>query len=136
MKINVTFDSMEEFLKYVDVRGKVQTTFTDFSPREIEKIYEDRKKEGSASTDAEPTPAEEKPAEAEPASAPAEEKPQLDESIRVEARKVLADLNKRTGKNTAKEILSRMGFASLNKAPLDQIPAIIANAREEAADAE
>ena len=36
MQITLTFDSMEEFLRYVDVRGKVNTTFTDFSPAEIQ----------------------------------------------------------------------------------------------------
>ena len=36
MKITLTFDSMEEFLRYVDVRGKINTTFTDFSPAEIQ----------------------------------------------------------------------------------------------------
>ena len=32
MQIALTFDSMEEFLRYVDVSGKVQCTFTDPSP--------------------------------------------------------------------------------------------------------
>ena len=36
MQITLTFDGMEEFLRYVDVRGKVNTTFTDFSPEEIQ----------------------------------------------------------------------------------------------------
>lgn len=36
MQITLTFDSMEEFLRYVDVRGKINTTFTDFSPAEIQ----------------------------------------------------------------------------------------------------
>ena len=36
MQITLTFDSMDEFLRYVDVRGKVNTTFTDFSPEEIQ----------------------------------------------------------------------------------------------------
>lgn len=35
MQITLTFDSMEEFLRYVDVRGKINNTFTDFSPAEI-----------------------------------------------------------------------------------------------------
>ena len=39
MQITLTFDGMEEFLRYVDVRGKVNTTFTDFSPEEISEIY-------------------------------------------------------------------------------------------------
>lgn len=36
MQITLTFDSMEEFLRYVDVRGKINTAFTDFSPAEIQ----------------------------------------------------------------------------------------------------
>lgn len=36
MQITLTFDSMEEFLRYVDMRGKINTTFTDFSPAEIQ----------------------------------------------------------------------------------------------------
>jgi hypothetical protein len=35
MQITLTFDGMEEFLRYVDMRGKINTTFTDFSPAEI-----------------------------------------------------------------------------------------------------
>lgn len=42
MKITLTFDGMEEFLRYVDVRGKINTTLTDFSPEEIQETLAKR----------------------------------------------------------------------------------------------
>lgn len=36
MQITLTFDSMEEFLRYVDVSGEVRCTFTDFSREEVQ----------------------------------------------------------------------------------------------------
>lgn len=36
MQITLTFDSMEEFLRYVDVRGQIRTTCTDLSPDDIQ----------------------------------------------------------------------------------------------------
>lgn len=96
--------------------------------------------EEAETTDSVPAEAkveEEGPAPAEEAPAPAkEEKPRLDESLRVEARKALADLNKRTGKNTAKEILKGLGFNSLKEVPLERIPEVMTIAREEEGDAE
>lgn len=134
MTIDVRFDSMEEFLRYVDVRGKVQTTFTDFSPEEMEKIYEGRKKVDSAPAEAQE---ENEPKVEAPAAVPAEEeKSKPTEALRIEARKILADLNKRTGKNTAKELLMGLGYASLNKVPLEKLQEVIDKAREEDADAE
>lgn len=50
MKITVEFGSMEEFLRYVDVRGQVRTTITDFSPAEIEEALA-RRLERSAAVD-------------------------------------------------------------------------------------
>lgn len=134
MTIDVRFDSMEEFLRYVDVRGKVQTTFTDFSPEEMEKIYEGRKKVDGAPAEAQK---ENEPEVEAPAAVPAEEeKPKPTEALRIEARKILADLNKRTGKNTARELLTGLGYASLSKVPLEKLQGVIDKAREEDADAE
>ena len=46
MQITLTFDSMEEFLRYVDVRGQIRTTCTatcmDLSPEEIQEALAGR----------------------------------------------------------------------------------------------
>lgn len=49
MQITLTFDSMEEFLRYVDVRGKINTTFTDFSPAEIQETL--TRRQGAVAVD-------------------------------------------------------------------------------------
>ena len=43
MQITLTFDGMEEFLRYVDMRGKINTTFTNFSPEEIQETLAKRR---------------------------------------------------------------------------------------------
>lgn len=114
MKITVTFDSMDEMLRYVDMRGQVQTTFTDFTPAEIQRIENERKN----------VP--------EPAPAPAEPDPEpvkITEDFRAEVRRAMATLNKQTGENTAKKILQERGFASLKDAPLEALPELMETVR-------
>lgn len=49
MQITLTFDSMEEFLRYVDVSGRVRCTFTDLSPEEIQEAL--ARRQDSAAVD-------------------------------------------------------------------------------------
>ena len=137
MKITVTFDSTAEFLRYVDIRGKVCTTFTDFSPAEIKTITDMRK------AAQEPAGAPEAPKPEKPAEKPAE-KPQepekapevpFDEEPKVtveEVRKILADLNKAAGKNVAKDLIKAVGFKKLTGVPTEKLPELKHTAEEEA----
>ena len=118
MKITVTFDSMEEMLRYVDVRGQVQTTFTDFTPAEIGQIEAQREERR---TDPEPAPAPEPVKDPEPV--------KITEDFRAEVRRAMATLNKQTGENTAKKILQERGFASLKDAPLEALPELMETVR-------
>lgn len=115
MKITVTFDSMDEMLRYVDVRGQVQTTFTDFTPAEIQRIENERKNVPEPVKDPEPTP------DPEPV--------KITEDFRAEVRRAMATLNKQTGENTAKKILQERGFASLKDAPLETLPELMETVR-------
>lgn len=117
MKITVTFDSMEEMLRYVDVRGQVQTTFTDFTPEEIQRIENERKNAPEPVKDPEPAPA------------PEPEPVKITEDFRAEVRRAMATLNKQTGENTAKKILQERGFASLKDAPLEALPELMETVR-------
>lgn len=118
MKITLTFDNMEEFLRYVDIRGQVHTTFTDFSPREINTLMEMRKAAQK------PAGAPEAPKPEKPAEKPQEPKkaPDLpfteDKKVTVEeVRKALAALNKKAGKNIAKELIVSVGYKKLTEVP-------------------
>lgn len=115
MKITVTFDNVEEFLRYVDIRGRVQTTFTDFTPEEIQRIENERK----AAPEPDPAPAPE----------PDPEPVKITEDFRAEVRRAMATLNKQTGENTAKKLLQERGFASLKDAPLEALPELMETVR-------
>lgn len=123
MKITLTFDNMEEFLRYVDIRGQVHTTFTDFSPREINTLMEMRKATQKPAGAPE-APKPEKPAEKPqaPEKAPevpfTEDKTEEPKAPRVEdVRKALAALNKKAGKNIAKELIASVGYKKLTEVP-------------------
>jgi hypothetical protein len=64
---------------------------------------------------------------AKPAPAP---EPEVDESYRVEVRKVLAALNKKTGENTASKLIKEFGVDKLTDVKLADLPALMAKAKE------
>lgn len=66
---------------------------------------------------------------AKPAPAP-EPEPEVDESYRVEVRKVLAALNKKTGENTASKLIKEFGVDKLTDVKLADLPALMAKAKE------
>ena len=71
------------------------------------------------------------PAPAEPAPEPAEDAPQVDESYRLELRKVLSDLNKKVGGNKARElILAYNDTGKLTDVALADLPLLMAKAQE------
>lgn len=68
---------------------------------------------------------------AKPAPAPVPEpEPEVDESYRVEVRKVLAALNKKTGENTASKLIKEFGVDKLTDVKLADLPALMAKAKE------
>lgn len=80
----------------------------------------------------EPKMAQEEPKEVkteEPASAP--EKPQkIDESLRVEVRKMLATLNKMQTGNPAKQLIAATGYKRLTDVPLELLPELMEKTKE------
>lgn len=122
MKITVTFDSLEEFTRYVQP-GE------GFEPEPRNVFEEAKQKTAEIAQDApegfEPvkdTPYEEKPEE--------KAAPAVTEDYRVEVRKFLAKLNKQTGKNTAKELIQQFAATKLTDVKLEDLPALMAKAEE------
>ena len=130
MQITVTFDSLEEFQKYIQTAqapaGQPEAPKPVEKPKEAEKPAE------------KPQEPAEKPQDEEPAPAPApevpfeEDKPKMD---MVTARKILADLNKEAGSNVARATLKKLGYASLKAVPEDKLQEVVDAAREEVGNA-
>lgn len=130
MQITVTFDSLEEFQKYIHATqapaGQPEAPKAEEKPKKAEKPAE------------KPQESAEKPQNEEPAPAPApevpfeEDKPKMD---MVTARKILADLNKEAGSNVARVTLKKLGYASLKTVPEDKLQEVVDAARKEAGNA-
>lgn len=124
MKITVTFDSLEEFQKYIQTAqapaGQPEAPKAEEKPKKAEKPAE---KPQEPAVEA-PTPTVEAPAP--------EDKPKMD---MVTARKILADLNKATGSNVARATLKKLGYASLKAVPEDKLQEVVDAARKEAGNA-
>lgn len=89
----------------------IKITVYEFdSTEEYEKFFHTKEK----------TAVPEQPAKAE---APKEEKPAAP-SI-VDVRNALYEVNKKTGKNTAKELIQGMGFENLSKVPEDKYAVLL-----------
>lgn len=122
MKITVTFDSMEEFIRHL----RPMEGFEDDRPdpvakaeERIEQLKAEAIQEGFESAD----------------DAPFEETaPAITEDFRVEVRKAMGDLNKKTGKNTAKKLIAEIGYTRLTDVPLEKLPELMDKVKE-AADA-
>lgn len=140
MKIKIEFDSLEEMLRHVNLAGGITTTFTDFSPEEIERIQKDLEKQTAAEepTETNESAPERKPAKKDTPEAKAPEKATESptegktptEEDRVSVRKALAKLNKLTGKNVAREILEDMGYDKLTEVPLERLAELMEKAKE------
>lgn len=100
MKITVEFESMEEFR-------------ANMMPGKIEEIKSLKKKQ----MEEEPTATPEK----------AEKPPVVD---RVEVRRALAELNKRTGKKIASELIHGMGFDKLTSVPDEKLGELMTKVKE------
>ena len=128
MKITVTFDSLEEFQKYIQTAqapaGQPEAPKAEEKPKKAEKPAEKPQEPAEKPQDEEPAPAPEVPFE--------EDKPKMD---MVAARKILADLNKEAGSNVARATLKKLGYASLKAVPEDKLQEVVDAAREEAGNA-
>ena len=56
--------------------------------------------------------------------------PQVDESYRIEVRKTLAKLNKKTGENTASKLIKGFGVDKLTEVALKDLPELMRQAEE------
>ena len=128
MKITVTFDSMEEFVRHL----RPMEGFEDDRPDPVAKAEERIEQlKAEAVREAMNPPEGFEPVE----DPPFEEKaPAVTEDFRVEVRKALARLNKQTGKNTAKELITGIGYTKLTDVPLERLPELMEKVKE-AADA-
>lgn len=135
MKITVTFDSLEEFAQHM-------RTMEGFAPEKPVVLHDqglfeaakaatkalaaEEAQEAPAAPEgfepADSTPFDERPAEAAD--------PAVTEDYRMEVRKFLAKLNKQTGKNTAKELISQFGAGKLTDIRLEDLPALMEKAKE------
>lgn len=116
MKITVVFDSLEEFRQHFG---------TTCAPAEAVQVWEPEPREEAAHVsgmcpttvqepEKEPEPAEEVPfkEDPKPAEKPAPKAPRVEE-----VRKALAALNKKAGKNIAKELIASVGYKKLTEVP-------------------
>lgn len=116
MKITVTFDSLDEFEAF---KGAAVA-----APQSAQKPAEEPKAKKSAPK--EEMPWKEASAEAEtPKKAAAPAAPAVTEDFRVEVRKALAQLNKSTGGNVAKELIKEFGCSKLTEVKLEDLPALM-----------
>jgi hypothetical protein len=128
MRITITFDGIPEMLRYINLDKADELV-------NAAKVYSDIPGNDPAPDQfvnvpvkaAEPEKKAKKQAEA-PAPAPATEK--IDESYRVKVRSVLSALNKKTGENTAKELIAEFNADKLTGVALDDLPALMAKAQE------
>ena len=138
MKITVQFDGLEdlygtlnEFLGMDrDLRNASQKAVpfkdaVDHAELTAKELNESAKKTAEIINRAEAKEEAEK--KAKPAPAP---EPEVDESYRVEVRKVLAALNKKTGENTASKLIKEFGVDKLTDVKLADLPALMAKAEE------
>lgn len=124
MKITATFDSYEEFIAFASGAGEkaligVATGGTQ-TPQEA--LIKSKAKNSTPKKHE-----EEEQARAEPKT---EAAPKVDESFRVKVRKTLATLNKKTGKNTASELIHTFGVDKLTKVAEEDLPALMEKAEE------
>lgn len=138
MKITVTFDALDEFNAFMGKQlnlvepASAQTPTRDWYPggstmdeRELASVEpQEKPAEPVKQTEEKTTPKSEAPAEKP--EAPAEKAVQKDDAVDlITARKVLANLNKRTGENTAHDLTMAFGYERLKEVPADLLPKIV-----------
>ena len=139
MKIILEFNSIEEMqqsiqkLEQFNLEREVGVTAMEEDKKAVEvkkakKAKKEEPEEAKAETIADPE---------EPKEEAKKEEPKVDyDALRVECRKVMAALNKATGKNTASEIIKGHGADKLSMVENRRLPALLEEAKEALADAE
>ena len=124
MKITVTFDSLDEFARYIKPMEGFEPEPRNVFEEAKQKAAEIAKVDTGTGTIVGATLEEQKQIEAEEATQA------VTEDYRVDVRKFLAKLNKQTGKNTAKELIQQFGATKLTDVKLEDLPALMAKAEE------
>ena len=117
MKITVTFDSLDEFEAFKGAAAAAPQS----AQAPVERTEAPKAKK--------PAPKEEMPWEEPPAAPEAPAKVAVTEDFRVEVRKTLAQLNKKTGGNEAKELIKGFGVSKLTEVKLEDLPALMEKAQ-------
>lgn len=127
MQITATFNSWEEFQQFINqpvIMTKVEASEPENVPEPQPKAEKPKKAKAEA------------PKEEPKAEAPKGDPKAIDyDALRVECRKVLAELNKATGKNTASEIIRSHGADKLTNVEDIFLPALLEEAKEALSDA-
>ena len=110
MKINITFDSLEELENF---RKPVATS--QQRGAESQKVSEPARGSCVGLDNSEESAAD---------------IPKAAEDFRVDVRKVLAQLNKKSGKNLASELIKGFGADKLTEVALSDLPALMNKAKE------
>ena len=132
MEIILKFTSLQEYENFIDQAAK-SAPHVEVSQEETARMIKAMEKENVQVLPKEKAPAPEPAPMPEPVPAPAPAAPAADpEELRVQARKILADLNKKTGKNIAKDIIAEAGYKRLTDVPAELLPGILDKAREAA----
>lgn len=124
MKITMEFNSWEEMNGWLaeQVNQVLQQNGSTKKAKAHTTVDKAPKAEPAPAEYPDPDPAEPE-ADPTPTPAPKQEKPaaKIDESYRVEVRKTLAALNKKTGENTASQLIKGYGVDKLTEVPLDKL---------------
>ena len=143
MKIILEFNSIEEMQQF-NLEREVGITAMEEDKKKTKKQLTAKELNATAQKTADIINAAEEKMEAEKAAKkeakaeePKKEEPKVDyDALRVECRKVMAALNKATGKNTASEIIKGHGADKLSMVEDRRLPALLEEAKEALADAE
>lgn len=141
MRITITFDGIPEMLRYINLdkadelvnaaKAYSDIPGNDPAPDQFVNVPVDPNKGVQRTADiinAAEAKEEKKTKKQPEAPAPATEK--IDESYRVKVRSVLSALNKKTGENTAKDLIAEFNADKLTGVALDDLPALMAKAQE------
>lgn len=126
MKITVVFDSLEEFRQHMTTGREVTEITSGGIVVAPAQVLPEKPQEPAGTTEApktekkpkeqekEPEPVEELPfkEDLKPAEKPAPKAPRVED-----VRKALAALNKKAGKNVAKELIASVGYKKLTEVP-------------------
>ena len=135
MEIIIKFTSLQEYENFIDQAAK-SAPHVEVSQEETARMIKAMEKEAVQALPKEKAPAPEPAPMPEPVPAPAPAAPEAPaadpEELRVQARKILADLNKKTGKNIAKDIIAEAGYKRLTDVPAELLLGILDKAQEAA----